>query len=218
MCKMKKLCIFDFDGTLVDTATDVAAAFQEAAKINGFPVPEKKEIFEQIGQNLDVIVHNLLPKDAQTERNIDKYKKSYRELYKKSNKDNTAPFEGMIELLAELKNKGYSLAVNSNKPQEILGGMVYQYFPPNTFDYIIGYVEGRPSKPDPYGVNVIIEQAEVSKENVIYIGDGLNDILTAHNAGVEIIYVTWGPCLVQGLEKREVKNIVDSVEELRRIV
>ena len=189
---MKKLFIFDFDGTLVDTITDVAICFNEALKINGFPQHPLKAYDGFVGGNLETVVSRMLPPRQVNETNINAVKTTYRSLYMASRKENTKPYPGILPLLEQLKKEGYLLAVNSNKGQELLDELVNKMFPPNFFDAVIGYVEGVPSKPDPYGVEKICKICGVSKENAVYIGDGKSDIDTAANAGVTCIFVMWG--------------------------
>lgn len=206
--------IFDFDGTLVDTATDVALAFQEALRQNNISVPSKERIIKLIGKNLDEIVKELLEVDM-PESVVLSIKNTYKNIYNASKKENTKPFDGISALLLKLVKKGYKIAINSNKPEEVLINMTKQYFPEIEFDAIVGYATNRPSKPDPYGVELI--KTRVDEEKAVYIGDGLNDLLTANNANIPCVYVTWGPVYlndVQSYSVKTVNRVCDLEEEL----
>lgn len=206
--------IFDFDGTLVDTATDVALAFQEAFRQNNISVPSKERIIKLIGKNLDEIVKELLEVDM-PESVVLSIKNTYKNIYNASKKENTKPFDGISALLLKLVKKGYKIAINSNKPEEVLINMAKQYFPEIEFDAIVGYATNRPSKPDPYGVELI--KTRVDEEKAIYIGDGLNDLLTAKNSKIPCVYVTWGPLIIKN--SAEYTNAtVNSVSELHELL
>ena len=212
---MERLFIFDFDGTLVDTATDVAVSLIEAIKKNGFTEPTRTQVISLIGQNLDTIVKTLLNGQVYKEEDLEKVKLDYKSIYSHGEKPNTAPFPGMVMLLNELKASGARLAVNSNKPEELLGQMVEQYFGKELFDCVIGYDPVRPSKPNPYGVNKIAEETGCSLENAAYIGDGMSDLKTAENADITFVYVDWGPVK---MDTEDLQYKAYNVEELRSIL
>ena len=189
---MKKLFVFDFDGTLVDTITDVGVCFNAALEHYGFPTHPLEDYSRFVGGNLETVVSRLLPADSIQEENIDKVKTLYRKLYLNSDKPNTKPYPGILEILETLKQHGARLAINSNKGQALLDSLASQLFPECWFDASVGYLETRPSKPDPYGVRLICEECGCRIEDAIYIGDGKSDIDTAVNAGIPCVLVHWG--------------------------
>ena len=189
---MKKVLIFDFDGTLVDTVTDVGLCFNEALKQYGFPQHPLKNFDRFVGGNLETVVSGMLPERERTEENISKVKTLYRRLYLASDKPHSKPYPGVEPMLFELHRRGYRLAINSNKGQTLLDSMVEALFPAGTFDSVVGYDEARPSKPDPYGVDMICAQCGCTRRDAVYIGDGESDLNTAKNAEIPFVYVTWG--------------------------
>ena len=215
---MKKLIIWDFDGTLVDTLTDVALCFNEALRQTGFPQHPLAAFSGFVGGNLETVVSRMLPADKVNEENITRVKTVYRELYLTSDKPNTAPYEGVMALLYLLKQQGAALAINSNKGQALLDDMVEKIFPAGWFDAVVGYVEGVPSKPNPDGVFQICKTCQVPIEQALYIGDGASDLQTAQNAGVPCILVAWG----QGTEKDRhdprIYRCVQTVKELEQLL
>lgn len=189
---MRKLLIFDFDGTLVDTITDVGLCFNQALRENGFPEHQPDSFSEFVGGDLETVISKMLPPGQATPENLANMKVSYRKLYSESAKENTRPYPGIYHLLCELKNAGFYMAINSNKGQSLLDQLVKDLFPDRFFDAVVGYQEARPPKPSPYGVELICEIYGCSITEAIYIGDGKSDIDTAANAGIPCIFVLWG--------------------------
>lgn len=215
---MKKLCIFDFDGTVVDTITDVAICFNQALEAHGFPTHPLTEYGGFIGGNLETVVSRLLPQEQITQENVDLVKNTYRMLYLASTKPNSKPYPGMMSLLDTLKGKGFLLAINSNKGQELLNDMVGKIFPVNYFDAVVGYAEDRPSKPDPYGVDMICRICGCTREDAVYIGDGASDIHTASNAQIPCVFVCWGQGSKEDASDPKIYARAKNAEELRRIL
>jgi phosphoglycolate phosphatase len=215
---MCELVIFDFDGTLVDTIRDVAICFNEALKVNGFPELDYEYIESLIGGDLETIVTRLLPEEERTPEAVDRVKKSYRKIYMECPKENSLPYDGIRDLLYGLKEKGIKLAVNSNKSQQLLETMTYEIFGKEMFESVVGYDESRPSKPDPYGVNEILRVCGAGKEKTVYVGDGKSDMLTAENAGLKFVYVTWGQGRLEKYCEDGSISLVDDAEELRQVL
>lgn len=215
---MKRLCIFDFDGTLVNTITDVAICFNEALKTCGFKEHPLEQYKNFVGGNLETVVSRLLDEKNKTEENISKVKKIYFDLYNTNNKINTKPYDNMVELLNELQAKNIQIGINTNKKQELVDSLCNKFFPNINFVKVVGYSEQYPAKPNPQGVYDIMEVAESSKQEVVYIGDGLTDIETAKNAGIEMALVTWGQNKEEDLQNKNVNYIVDTANQLRNII
>lgn len=189
---MKRVVIFDFDGTVVDTITDVGLCFNEALRLNNFPQHGLEKFSRFVGGNLETVVSRMLPQDQVTEENIFQVKTVYRQLYMSSEKPNTKPYPGMMQVMDDLKSLGWLLTINSNKGQILLDDMVNKSFPLGYFSAVVGFDESRPSKPDPYGVEMIRRICECESQDVIYVGDGRSDIETAVNANIPCVFVRWG--------------------------
>ena len=210
----RRLIIFDFDGTLVDTITDVGICFNEALKFCDLPQHPLENFGKFAGGNLETVVSKLLPQGWVTEENIARVKTKYREVYMNSKKANTFPYPGVWEMLQDLKTQGFLLAINSNKGQVLLDDMVAKLFPGDFFDSVVGYLETRPSKPDPYGVKMITQECGCQIDQTIYVGDGISDVQTAINAGIPCAFVTWGQGDVSQIPKSATVEIFDSVDKL----
>lgn len=212
------LVILDFDGTLVDTITDVGICFNEALAYCGLPQHPLERFGSFAGGNLETVVSKMLPPGQVTQENITRVKTKYRELYLSSEKPNTRPYKGMWELVCALKDRGVTLAINSNKGQALLDDMVQKMFPSGFFDSVVGYSEDRPSKPDPFGVCLIGEQTGRSLERAVYIGDGESDVRTAQNAGIPCIFVSWGQGDPAVAASAPMVTLVKSVEQLSQLL
>ena len=188
---MKKLAIFDFDGTLFDSIHDVLICFNEALSIHDFPALTREELIPCLGGNIDEIV-SLVLRDNSTPQNIEKVKKTYLDLYYSSEKKLTVPFPKSHELLRKLQDEGVMLAINSNRLSDSLEHFVNRFFSDIDFVMIEGHNLVDPSKPHPCGVQKIMKRADVSRSDAVYIGDSGTDIATAKNAGIDCVVVKWG--------------------------
>lgn len=186
------MIIFDFDGTLVNTIVDVGICFNQALKANGYPAHPLEHIETLAGGTLDRIVQKLLPHGKASPENVELVKLSYQDLYLKSEKPHTKPYDGIVQVLKNCAESGYQTAVNSNKKQHLLEDMVTKQFPSHVFDAVVGYQELCPPKPDPWGVNHICDICGCPVARCVYVGDNQSDIDTAANAGIPCIFVEWG--------------------------
>lgn len=189
---MLKLLIFDFDGTLVDSITDVALTFNGILEDCGYPVHAIGAYERFVGGNLEQVVSRLLPKDRRLPEEIDRVQALYRQRYAASEKPNTLPYPGIPELLSSLQALNIKVSVNTNKAQELIVPLVRKLFPTIPFVDVLGYRSGIPPKPSPAAVFELMEKAGVMPRETAYVGDGESDILTAQAAGIPALFVTWG--------------------------
>ena len=178
---MKKLYIFDFDGTLVNTFYDSVISYNKALKQHNLP--------EYSYESLDKIDYtdfiNSMTDDMQV-------LKTYSKIYEESPKENTLPYEGITEVLTSLTEKGKELAICSNRNQEQLEEYTKKLFPNINFTSIIGYTPEGGYKPNPQVMNKIIRNVDYTKDEIIYIGDKKTDIITAKNVDIDVVIVKWG--------------------------
>ena len=214
---MKKLCIFDFDGTLFNSLDDVADCFNATLQKLGFLDSITDDYINAVGGNIYEIIRIILGNNA-TEENIQKVKETYEVLYNNDPKSNTKPYDGMKELLTALNEKNIILAINSNRNPDSINYFLNRYLGDIDFLDIQGHVPTNPSKPDPYGVNTIIEKAEVGLDDAIYIGDSITDIKTAENANIDCVLVDWGYGLEEVYDNSYPLKIVSSPDEIMDIV
>lgn len=205
---MKKLAIFDFDGTLVDTIIDAGRCFNKALEYFGFKSLPLDQYGSVVGGNLEVIFSRLLEPRDRTDENISKLKNKYKEIYSQDEKPNTKPFAGIIDVLKDLNKMGVLIAINTNKAQVLTEQLSNKLFNEIEFLEILGYCDERPSKPDPTAINSLMVSNGIAPSEVVYIGDGLTDIKTAENAGIDCILVTWGQGDVKALSKEKAVSFI----------
>lgn len=215
---MKKLCIFDFDGTLVDTFTDAGIYYNKALEAYGFKTHNIEEYKYLMGGSLEEVVTRILEEKNRTEENINNVKKHYWDNYPTSSKENTKAYPGIQELLEELQKNNVKIAINTNKKQVIVDEMVKKIFPNINFVSVAGQNGKYPAKPDPEGVYQILKMCDgIEKNECIYIGDSKYDFETAQNAGIDAILVTWGAYKKELEEYSCVKVIANIPNDILKI-
>ena len=189
---MKKLVIFDLDGTLLNTIADLAEATNHALRICGYPTHPTDAYRFFVGNGINKLFERALPDRERSQENILRIRSLFIPYYNEHNADYSRPYPGIPQLLKRIQEKGMLIAVASNKYQEATHKLITQYFPEISFAQIFGQREGVPSKPDPSVVNEIIQKTGTEKSNVVYVGDSCVDMETGINAQVTTIGVSWG--------------------------
>lgn len=215
---MKKLAIFDLDGTLCNTIEDICNASNYALRVNGFPEHQLKMYSFFIGNGAGKLMLRILPEGSQTESNAQLIRKDFVEYYDRHCMDNTKAYEGVDALLQELSAKGIKLAVASNKYQEAVEKMVSEMFPNIKFGVILGNRVGYPLKPDPSILFSIIEQLDMPKRDTIYIGDSGVDMEAAARAAIDSIGVTWGYRAKNELILNRATFLVEETTQIKNII
>jgi len=214
----KKLIIFDLDGTLLDTVADLAASTNYALSQCGFPIHKISLYNFFIGNGINKLFERALPEGKKTQENIIKLRLHFLEYYGAHNAELTSPYPGIPELLQKINTSGIKIAVASNKYQQATEKLIQYFFPHIKFAAVFGQRENVPIKPDPTVISDILKIAKVDKHEVLYVGDSGVDMLTAQNARVEAIGVTWGLRPRLELEEFTPKYIVDQPEEISNIL
>ena len=211
---MKKLVIFDLDGTLLNTIADLALSTNYALNKVGFPTHEVEAYNFMVGNGINKLFERALPEGEKTEENVLRIRKEFIPYYDRHNADASRPYPGIPELLSALQSKGIQIAVASNKYQTATQKLIAHYFPEIHFTAVLGQREGINVKPDPTIVFDILKLADVAKEEVLYVGDSGVDMQTAANAGVTACGVTWGFRPRTELEPFQPTYIVDTADEI----
>lgn len=187
---MNKAVIFDLDGTLLDTLGDLTGAVNHALEAYGLPTHTEAEVRTYVGDGVKELIARSCPPDTD-EASRQAVLEAYLPHYAAHNMDKTAPYPGVMELLADLKAAGYRLGVVSNKHAAGVATLTAHYFG-DRLDIAVGGDGTRPLKPAPDNLLYAMEQMGVDPENVWYVGDSVQDVRTAHAAGVKVVAVTWG--------------------------
>ena len=215
---MKKLVIFDLDGTLLDTIADLAVATNYALQQLGYPTHTEETIRTFVGNGINKLLERALPTVEKNEANVMRMRTYFVPYYDEHNADLSGPYPGIVALLEEIQKRGLMIAVASNKYQEATAKLVAQYFPTIDFVEVLGQREGIAVKPDPTIVFDILKKAKVAPEDVLYVGDSGVDMQTAQNAGIDAVAVTWGFRPRAELEDYQPKGLIDKAEELLNFV
>ena len=189
---MKKTTyIFDLDGTLLDTLQDLAAAVNYALLKNGMKEHSIDDIRRFVGNGVRKLIERAVP--AGTESSIlNIVFADFRTYYMEHSLDVTKPYEGIPEVLQELKRRGCKMAVVSNKMMAATQELVAHFFPEIKVAIGENEAEGIRKKPASDMVHEALKQLGADTNTAVYIGDSDVDIQTAKNAGVPCISVLWG--------------------------
>ena len=208
-----KLAIFDMDGTILSTLDDLANGVDYALRENGLPARSKHETRAALGRGVRFLIEQSVP-DGLSDVEISKVEEDFLKYYKVHSMDNTRPYDGIVELIKEVRESGIKTAVVSNKIDSAVKELCANFFE-GAFDVAYGERPGIPRKPDPKPINAIIDEFRLSKNEVVYIGDSEVDLLTANNAKIDHIIVTWGFRDRAFLERNGAKNLVESMDQLK---
>ena len=215
---MKKLAIFDLDGTLLNTIEDLGYAANHALQAHGYPTHSIASYPFFVGNGVRRLIERVLPEDARTEATIDRLLVTFKEYYNDHNTDYTKPYEGIPELLSLLSSRGVAIAVASNKYQAATEKLISHFFTNLSFIAVEGQKEGVPVKPDPSIVFEILAKAKTPKADTIYIGDSGVDMETARRACVDSVGVTWGFRPEKELVENHADTIVNSPGDIEKLV
>lgn len=184
--------IFDLDGTLLDTLTDLTASVNAALRKYGMPEHSLDDIRNYVGNGVRLLMERAVPNGAQNPQ-FDAAFAAFREHYMQHSFDTTRPYDGIPETLASLRALGCHIAVVSNKMMAATQDLCRHFFP-ESVEVAIGEheVEGIRKKPAPDTVFAALRKLGVGIEGAVYVGDSDVDIQTAHNAGLPCISVLWG--------------------------
>ena len=209
---MIKGVLFDLDGTLLDTLEDLYQSVNAALAACGFPERTRMEVRSFVGNGVRNLMVRSVP-DGEENPKFEECFQKFREHYAVHLNDHTAPYAGIMELLAKLREKEIPTAVVSNKSDAAVKKLCQETFG-DLVPLAIGESERVQKKPAP---DTIIEAAEIDVplKDCVYVGDSEVDLATAENAGIPCISVSWGFRDRELLESLGAKTLLDTVSELR---
>lgn len=218
-----KLIIFDLDGTTADTLNGITAAINRALTACGLPTHSREGVRRFVNYGTRQFVLEAVPEAGRGDnvllsRVTELYLEAYGDTYTM-----TEVYPGLPELLAKLQSRTL-LAMNSNKQDEFVGKLAEQLYAPGTFIAAEGFRSDRPGKPDPAAALDILQKAEViygkpvAPGDCVYIGDSDIDYMTACNAGMRPLSVSWGYRPYEFLRELGEQPIAATPEELSHIL
>lgn len=189
---MKKAVIFDLDGTLLNTLDDLADSTNYALSRFGYPTRTIEEVLQFVGNGVAKLIERAIP-EGKNNPNFEKCLAIFKENYAQNMYNKTAPYNGIIEMLSNLKSKGIKIAVVSNKFDLAVKELCKKYFE-GFIDFAAGENEaqGIKKKPAPDTVISVLNEFNFAPEDAVYVGDSDVDIMTAKNSKMPCISVTWG--------------------------
>ncbi len=182
--------IFDCDGTLLDTLTDLKNAVNHVLASHDFLVRSNAEVKRALGNGVEHLLRESLPTSV-TENEIPPLLSEFKEYYGEHLQDFTSPYDGILNVLDALRAEGYKLAIVSNKIQEGVIPLAKNYFG-DRLPVAIGERPNLQRKPAPDMVLQALRELDSTQEESVYIGDSEVDVATARNSKLECIGVTWG--------------------------
>lgn len=190
---MFKCCIFDMDGTLSDTIRSIAYFGNKALAEIGLPPIDTETYKMLVGNGAAILVHRMLDQyGCDTEENFGKVFPKYKSDYDADFMYLTEPYNGIMELLRELKTRGIKTAILSNKPHSTAQKVSDIMFGGELIDICRGETPEVPIKPDPKGLFMLLEEFSCKPEECIYVGDTGTDVATGKAAGAFTVGVLWG--------------------------
>ncbi len=209
---MYKLIAFDLDGTILNTLDDLCDSVNYVLEEFHFPKRTIEEVRRFVGNGVLKLIERAVPANT-SEDIISQVFNRFSEYYLTHSAIKTKPYDGITQLLEELRKRGYKIAVVSNKIHPAVVSLSEKYFP-GVIDFSLGDDPIRPKKPNPDMLNYTMEVLKVTKEETLYVGDSEVDVETAVNTGVNYISVDWGFKTKEFLIEHGSKNIVSSMDEL----
>ncbi len=185
-----KTLIFDLDGTLLNTITDLATSVNYALTEHGYPTHTEPEYLRMVGNGVEMLVARALP-GGKENADFSAVYATFRSYYEIHKADATAPYAGIPEMLSELREAGFPMGIVSNKFDPAVKALAARFFG-DTVLVAVGESETVAKKPAPDAVYVALSELGVTADGAVFIGDSEVDIETAKNAGLPCLSVGWG--------------------------
>lgn len=216
---MIKACVFDLDGTLLNTLIALSTSISltmERYNLGAIDIAHTK-LF--VGNGARRLVENALKFNNYSGAvSVDEITNTYNEIFKLHCDDGVVAYDGMKEALKELKKRGLKLAVLTNKSQDRADNNISTHYGDDFFDIVYGEREGVPLKPDPKPLLNIMSELSVKPDEVLYFGDTKTDMLTGKSAGAFTVGVLWGYRDRAELEEYHADVIIEKPSEILGLI
>ena len=209
---MTKLCVFDLDGTLVNTLSDLAVSVNFALAKLDLPELTEAEVAAIVGHSVQYMCEHAVP--AERIADAPKVQELYMAHYRDHCCDQSYPYEGMLRAVARIRQAGLQVAVVSNKPHADVMRVLSALYPRDCFGLVMGRMQKFAIKPAPDSLEFVLDFFGVKPEDAVYVGDSDVDVEFARNAGLRCISVSWGFRTRRELIDAGASCIVDDPDEL----
>ncbi len=207
-----RACIFDLDGTLVDSLRDVGESLNECLELLGLPTHPVPSYRYLVGEGIPRLCERAV--GAAQPHLVQRLAELARAVYRARAMRYTRPYPGVPQLVDRIRTRGIKLAVLSNKPHELTLRVVETFWPDACFTAIYGYIEEELRKPSPHYVRRICAELAIPPAETWVVGDTPTDVETARAAGAVAIGVAWGFRSRADLEAAGAQRVVDRPDEL----
>ncbi len=207
-----RACVFDLDGTLVDSLRDIADALNHCLRLLGLPARPVDDYRYMVGEGVPKLCQRAIGESHP--HLVQRLAELARPYYRTQVVRHTRPYPGVPELVERLRRAGVKLAVLSNKPHDMTVRVVEVFWNDDVFDRVYGYVEEGYRKPSPFHLHRICRELDVSPADTWLIGDTPTDVETARAAGAVAVGVAWGFRTRDDLLAAGADYIVDEPREL----
>ena len=214
---MFKVCLFDLDGTLLDTVESIAYVANQVLAQYNLPAQPVEDYNYHAGDGANKLIERAFAAAGSDIKDLSEAQEMYRDLFKKDPLYRVQPYAGMVETLRTLKNRGMKLTVCSNKPHPAAVGAIKGMFDEDLFDIIQGQEAKLRRKPEPDMALMIADKMGVDVKECMYIGDTDTDMQTGKAAGMYTIGVIWGFRDREELEENHADIIIEKPQELLAI-
>lgn len=212
-----KAVIWDLDGTLLNTLDDLAASTNAALRAHGLPERTTDEVRAFVGNGIHKLIERAVPELGAQHPKFRAVLDSFVAHYADHSKDHTRPYDGIMDALNVLAGKGVKHAIVSNKVDFAVKELSREYFGDRMCS-AVGDDPSRSKKPAPDSVWEAMRQMGVTQEETVYIGDSDVDVITARNAGIPCIAVTWGFRSEESLVAAGAAHVARTTGEIIQII
>ena len=204
-----KAIIFDLDGTLLNTIEDLTDSMNQVLSRFGFSGHDKEAYKYFVGDGIETLIRRALPANSLNEEMVSRCVAAMQEEYSRRWDKKTRPYPGIPALLDTLSQKGFLMAVLSNKPNDVSQMVVTKLLPKWSFKIILGARPSVPKKPDPAAALEIAETMHLAPDQFLYLGDTDTDMKTAVGAGMFPLGALWGFRTAQELMANGAKALIE---------
>lgn len=213
-----KAVIFDLDGTLLNTLGDIADAANHVLQQGGFPTHETDAYRHFVGDGVKILFSRVLPVEKQSEELVAECVAAFREAYGHYWNVKTKPYDGIPDMLDGLTEKGFKMAVLSNKPDDFAKKCVKELLSKWHFKVVYGAQDGTPRKPHPGTALQIARLIGIEPDHILYLGDTAIDMKTAVAAGMYPVGALWGFRSVEELKNAGAEKVIALPQDLLRLI